>query len=133
MGLKRHFISSENWIQKKRWFFLMFSFVLVSNALNVLNTIWCSHKCLRYFVWCKFMIVKKILGTCRHSIDCSNFSSYNLCPVCVLSALGPGFSFFNFVTSKIWRKFSENLAKLVGFTREKRKFPKFSQMFSDKW
>jgi hypothetical protein len=98
---------------------IMYSFVLVSNAFNVLNTLWCSHKCLRYFVWRKFMIVKKNLEHVAILLIVQIFHLI-ICAQCI-ERFGTRVFFFNFVTSKIWRKYSENLAKLVEFTREKKK------------
>ncbi len=106
--------------------------VIVSNAFNVLNTIWCSHKCLRYFVWCKFMIVKKYLEHVAIQLIVQFFHLI-ICAQCIERIGTRVFFFFNFVTSRILRNFSENLAKLVEFTPGKRKIPKISQMFSDKW
>jgi hypothetical protein len=70
-------------IEYKRSAVVLFfpSFVLVSHASNVLYTIWCSHKCLRYFVWCKFMIVKKYLEHVAIQLIAQLFHLHNLCPV----------------------------------------------------
>jgi hypothetical protein len=46
---------------KEALFFSFFYFCYCFERIRVLNTIRCSHKCLSYFVWCKFMIVKKYL------------------------------------------------------------------------
>jgi hypothetical protein len=50
----------------------------------------------------------------------------------VLKCWCNGFSFFNFVTLKIWQIFPKILAKEVDFTLEKPKSPKKSQMFGKK-
>jgi hypothetical protein len=115
-------------LNTKDFFNFFFPSVIVSNAFNVLNTIWCSHKCLRYFVWCKFMIVKKYLEHVAIQLIVQIFHLI-ICAQCI-ERIGTRVFFFQFCDIKNLAKFFRKLGKIDRiYTRRKEKFQNFPKRF----